>query len=218
LGQVRRISILEEQPLRTIDHYGRRLHLDRHFGSAENVLEFSDQASTAMFLRSAMYGGMNMSAYRDALRASMDCPPLHLLSDHQVIEQLARKLVSRQIRLFDPETHKTAITSNGVSLPKKSDAQQEEDDARAERRKRVARAESAIEHAVPIKTTWIEIELLGEDDQPIPFAKYVIADPDKSIVMRGTLDSKGLARKDRLKPGTYMVNFPEFDKDAWEAI
>lgn len=205
--------------MRTIDHFGRRLHIDRHFGSDENALEFSDQASAVMFLRSAMRGGMNLRVFRDALRSSMDCPPLHLLSDHQVVELLARKLVSRQIRIFDPDAHKTAAKNNGVSLPKQTGtAQEEEDRARAERRKKMAQAEAATKGADPIKTTWIEIELIGEDDQPIPFAKYVIADPDKSIVMRGTLDGKGLARKDRLKPGSYMVNFPEFDKDAWEAI
>ncbi|MGH1331707.1 MAG: hypothetical protein ACRBBK_12560 [Paracoccaceae bacterium] len=204
--------------MRTIDHFGRRLFIDRPFGSAENILEFSDQASAEMFLRSAMYSGMNMRAYRDALRLSMDCPPLHQMSDQDVVRLLARKLVSHQIRLCDSQVHKTAVVSNGVSLPKGANDAAQEARERAQRRKNMAPAEAAVAQAAPIKTTWIEIELVGEDDQPIPNARYVIAGPDKSVVMRGRLNSKGLARKDRLEPGTYMVNFPEFDKDAWEAI
>src|SRR5664279_5165176 len=43
------------------------------------------------------------------------------------------------------------------------------------------------------KKSWIEIELVGEDDKPIPGEKYKITLPDGSVD-QGTLDQNGLAR------------------------
>jgi type VI secretion system secreted protein VgrG len=65
------------------------------------------------------------------------------------------------------------------------------------------------------KRSWIEIELVGEDDKPIPGERYEITLPDGSLA-RGTLDEKGFARVDGIEPGTCQVCFPELDKDAWE--
>lgn len=65
--------------------------------------------------------------------------------------------------------------------------------------------------------TWIEIQLIGEDDQPRPGVRYRILLPDGSA-SEGTLDGNGLARIDDMDPGTCMVSFPDLDKDAWEPI
>jgi type VI secretion system secreted protein VgrG len=65
------------------------------------------------------------------------------------------------------------------------------------------------------KTSWIEIELVDEDDQPVPGEKYEINLPDGSVAS-GTLDEKGLARVEGIDPGTCRVTFPDLDKDAWE--
>jgi len=67
------------------------------------------------------------------------------------------------------------------------------------------------------KTSWIEIELVGEDDEPIPGEKYRITMPDNSVA-EGTLDEKGLARIEGFEKGTCKVCFPELDKQAWEKI
>lgn len=62
---------------------------------------------------------------------------------------------------------------------------------------------------------WIEIKLIGEDDQPIPGIEYVLTLPDGSTV-RGYLDDAGSARLDGLESGgSCKVGFPAFDKDAW---
>jgi len=68
------------------------------------------------------------------------------------------------------------------------------------------------------KTSWIEIELVGEDDQPIPGEKYRIKLPDGETVAEGTLDHKGFARVEGFEPGTCQVCFPNLDKEAWERI
>jgi hypothetical protein len=64
---------------------------------------------------------------------------------------------------------------------------------------------------------WIEILLVGEDDQPIPGARYQIELPD-GRVRAGRLGADGLARVDGIeKPGDCKVTFPDLDQDAWRS-
>jgi hypothetical protein len=67
------------------------------------------------------------------------------------------------------------------------------------------------------KKTWIAIQLVGEDDKPIPGIAYRILLPDGET-SEGVLDDQGSARVDGIDPGTAMVTFPDLDKDAWEGI
>lgn len=66
------------------------------------------------------------------------------------------------------------------------------------------------------ETTWIEIELVDEDDNPVPSERYEIELPDGSIT-RGTLDQKGFARVEGIDPGNCKVTFPELDQECWES-
>jgi type VI secretion system secreted protein VgrG len=65
--------------------------------------------------------------------------------------------------------------------------------------------------------SWIEIELVDEEDNPVPGEKYKITLPDGAVA-QGTLDEKGFARVEGIDPGTCQITFPELDKDAWERI
>jgi len=65
------------------------------------------------------------------------------------------------------------------------------------------------------KTSWIEIELVGEDDKPIPGEAYRVTLPDDSVAT-GSLDQHGLARIEGIEPGTCKITFPDLDKEAWE--
>ncbi|MFZ4573571.1 MAG: hypothetical protein ACOYN0_04190 [Phycisphaerales bacterium] len=67
-----------------------------------------------------------------------------------------------------------------------------------------------------VKTSWIEIELIDEADQPVPGEAYKVTLPDGSTVAEGTLDHKGFARIEGIDPGTCKVTFPRLDKEAWE--
>ena len=67
------------------------------------------------------------------------------------------------------------------------------------------------------KTSWIEIEMVGEDDEPIPGQAYRITLPDDSVA-EDTLDEKGFARVEGFEKGTCKVSFQELDKEAWEKI
>lgn len=63
--------------------------------------------------------------------------------------------------------------------------------------------------------SWIEIELVDEEDTPVPCEEYELELPD-GFVMSGYLNSKGTARVDGIDPGQCKVTFPKLDKSAWE--
>ena len=65
--------------------------------------------------------------------------------------------------------------------------------------------------------TWIEVQLIGEDDKPIPYEKYVIALPG-GATRTGTLDENGRARVEGIPAGTCKVSFPDLDQDAWTPL
>ena len=65
------------------------------------------------------------------------------------------------------------------------------------------------------KTSWIEIKLVDEEDQPVPGERYQVTLPDGTTVAEGTLDDKGFARVEGFEPGSCKVTFPDLDKDSW---
>jgi hypothetical protein len=65
--------------------------------------------------------------------------------------------------------------------------------------------------------SWIEVQLVGEDDSPIAGEAYEIRLPGGTVIS-GTLDDQGSARIDGIAPGTCMVSFPNLDKDAWTPV
>lgn len=66
------------------------------------------------------------------------------------------------------------------------------------------------------KKSWIEVELVDEQQHPVPGEKYRITLPDGQTVAEGTLDEKGLARLEGIDPGTCKITFPELDREAWK--
>jgi type VI secretion system secreted protein VgrG len=67
------------------------------------------------------------------------------------------------------------------------------------------------------KTSWIEIELLDEEDKPVSGEKYEIELPDGSLTT-GTLDKDGYAKVEGFEAGDCQVSFPKLDKSAWEKV
>lgn len=65
--------------------------------------------------------------------------------------------------------------------------------------------------------SWVEVQLVGEDDAPIGGAKYAIALPGGTI-KDGTLDDNGTVRLENVPPGVCKVSFPELDKEAWTPV
>jgi len=66
----------------------------------------------------------------------------------------------------------------------------------------------------PQNATWVEIELLDDQGNPVGGARYSIELPDGSV-HNGTLDSQGVARYDGIIPGACSINFPDYDGKDW---
>ena len=65
------------------------------------------------------------------------------------------------------------------------------------------------------KTSWVEVELVDEDGEPVAGEKYEITLPDGRVA-KGTTNEKGLVRIEGIDPGSCKVTFPNLDKSAWE--
>ncbi len=71
---------------------------------------------------------------------------------------------------------------------------------------------------LPLRVHWIDIELVGEDDHPIPGEQFRIVLPDGSEVT-GSLSEAGKARvKNIADAGNCRISFPNLDREAWEPI
>lgn len=68
------------------------------------------------------------------------------------------------------------------------------------------------------KKSWIEIELVDEDNKPVPGVRYRVTLPDGQTLAEGTLNKKGYAKVSNIDPGTCKVTFPEMDKSNWKKI
>ncbi len=65
--------------------------------------------------------------------------------------------------------------------------------------------------------TWIAIQLIGEDDKPVPGARYQIMLTD-GTTSEGTLDAQGTAQVNEIDPGSCAIAFPDLDQDAWQPV
>jgi hypothetical protein len=62
---------------------------------------------------------------------------------------------------------------------------------------------------------WIEIELVDEENQPVPRERYQIELTDGSVA-KGTLDFQGRARHEGIPRGNCKVSFPDRDAKDWK--
>jgi hypothetical protein len=63
--------------------------------------------------------------------------------------------------------------------------------------------------------TWVEIELVDQDGEPVPDARYLLELADGST-RTGKLDGSGRAQVRDIDPGTARVTFPDFDGSEWD--
>jgi type VI secretion system secreted protein VgrG len=67
----------------------------------------------------------------------------------------------------------------------------------------------------PTETSWIEIELLDEEGNPVPDQAYRIELADGSV-REGSLDSRGRAMVRGIDPGQCGITFPDLDEHVWK--
>ncbi len=63
--------------------------------------------------------------------------------------------------------------------------------------------------------TWVGIELVDQDGNPVPQANYVLELPDGTR-KKGKLDENGTMQVRDIDPGTCKVWFPDYDASEWE--
>ena len=67
------------------------------------------------------------------------------------------------------------------------------------------------------KDHWIVVELVGENGEPIPGERCRITLPDGDVIERHT-DSRGRVEEYGIIAGDCVIEFPDLDQDAWEAM
>jgi hypothetical protein len=63
------------------------------------------------------------------------------------------------------------------------------------------------------RTSWIEVELVNELGEPMPFESVEIITPNGRVTT--TLDENGLCRIDEIEKGSCEISFTRLDKEAW---
>jgi len=118
---------------------------------------------------------------------------------------------------IDPEAPEEADVADPGEVAEAKQVQRENNEGKYGAEPVVAHtpAQSNSEEDEEQPTSWIEIELKDEEDQPVAGEKYEITLPDDTVA-RGTLDPNGFARVEGIESGTCKVTFPELDQSAWE--
>jgi hypothetical protein len=164
-------------------------------------LQALDHAAALRLLRAAVGGSVGeggIRAMRRLLGQSGAGLSVDRLDDDAVIEQLASRIGSGEIVAFRQRGAGGIWSERVASEPPP--------------------APSPPIFAPRTQTTWIEIQLLDEADQPVRGQRYEILMPDKSV-QRGTLNYLGKARVDGITlGGDCLIRFPDLDADAWERI
>ncbi len=161
--------------------------------SAALRLRFSD-FETAVRLRS-LKGDPHAIA---RLRARLwdEGEPVHRLSEDQVLERIYHMFRKGRLHVCGQRPIWSVVDSD----------------------RRQETGEPPPEQKVPEKTekTWIEIELVDDNGEPVAGEKYRIVLPG-GTVREGRLDARGRARLDELDPGNCEVSFPDRDGREWHA-
>jgi len=65
------------------------------------------------------------------------------------------------------------------------------------------------------ETTWVDLELVDEEEEPVAGEKYIVTD-SAGKEFKGTLDSNGKAHVTGIAIGEVSVSYPELDSGSWE--
>lgn len=173
------------------------LRRERGLRRQHESVRFSDVDRALTWLRRVAVEPGNMDALRRLLAERGIGEPLCVLEGEAVLVRLSALLVADRVSLF--------------RLPREPlgplDLQPGVDEAPAEEPR----------HEKRVELTWITIQMVGEDDEPIVGERYRITLPDGSV-HEGRLDGEGLARFRGIEAGQCEVTFPDLDQEAWGPI
>ena len=78
-------------------------------------------------------------------------------------------------------------------------------------------SDSVVAECPRANDCWIEIELVGEDDRPVPNTAYKIVLPTGKEHI-GKTDANGRARVTGFPRGSCEISFTDLDSDCWQLI
>jgi hypothetical protein len=197
---------------------------------------FPDEHAAERFLRRVAWG--EGASLRELLGAEAPWLEVRRMDDREVVARLARELAAGSVRAARrPPPPLPRIPAGGGAASPTAAAmtpRQWEQAARAASplpapRPAAAPAAPAAQTAAdsaapppaatpaadePAALDWIEIQLVGEDDAPLPGERWVVALPDGST-RAGVTGEDGVARLEGIPSGSCRVSFPDLDRDAW---
>ena len=155
--------------------------------------EFRDKTSALNFLRGLMRDNLNTVILRNIVKHKLSQTRFSRVGERKVLENLASQLVSGQLRIA---VLPVVIPTWSYEAP----ALEEE------------KAAAPTAAAVAEGTSWIEIQLVDGEGNPIAEEKYQIKLPSGSI-KEGLTDSQGELRLEDIEPGMCRISFPDLSAD-----
>ena len=164
------------------------------FETAEGrEITFHSQSTAKRYLSNYLGNYTAMQTLRSCV-SEKQAYGVHNLDDHEIIERMAFTLVDgsyRFVELSSPD-YETFL------LPeRKPDAEEEQEEEQEQ-------------------WTWVGLQFVGEDDQPVAHESFELKLPDGSV-KRGRTDSYGYADTQNIYgEGDCELTFVDLDQDAWK--
>jgi hypothetical protein len=153
---------------------------------------FRDRLEAAAFLRGLAGDPSTMTGLRELLRESADSAATALLTDGEVVEQLAARLVSGALAVV--------ITQR----PRVPPPQGEEVEEAAPRAPTEEKADQDV-----------EFEITDHFDEPYSGLEWVLTYPDGKTKKTGTLGDDGKVQASSVPPGSYQLAFKIVSAARW---
>lgn len=175
--------------------------------TTDTFMEFRDTFSALNFLRKFMRDPLNMMTLRNTFAEVLSYTSISRLADHEILQQLAWHIVRGSVKVVAREYEVPRVVLLGRPAQAAAEAADME----------VLEAPVPQAAAAEETTSWVEIELVDEDGNPVAGENYLLELPDGSV-KEGVLDSNGQVRVDGIDPGTCKISFPNMDANEWRPV
>jgi hypothetical protein len=157
---------------------------------------FADLDHARAAIRDAMLDPINRARLRAMLASELGSTDIGRMRDHEVVDQVAWRMMSGSFQLTRIPLAPAPV--GGAVIQKEEE-------------------ESGPSAPLEDRSTWIAIQLIDAEDQPIPDVGYRLAMPNGNV-RNGRLNGEGKARVVLSQGGACQVCFPELDQDAWVPV